>query len=77
MKDYNTLLWVFFVSQGLTDHTDLMRASMFCMECCKEGASVESVKDSSGYKSCLSDLPDSMLTDEKIQEMIDWKPYYI
>ena len=72
-KDHNILLWVFFVSQGLTDNTDLIRASMFCIECCKEGATVESVKQSSGYKSCLCDLPDSMLTDEKISEMINWE----
>lgn len=70
--DYNVLLWVFFVSKGLTDNTDLMRASMFCMEASKEGATVESVKESSGYKSCLYDLPDEWLTDEYITSMLEF-----
>lgn len=72
-KDYNVINWVFFASQGITDNTDLMRTSMLCMDICEPGATVESVKNSTGYRSCLYDIPDRFLTDEKIQEMIDWE----
>ena len=73
VKDYNVLTWVFFVSQGITDNTDLMRCQMLCIEVTKQGATVESVKNSIGYKSCIYDIPDRFLTDEKIQEMIDFE----
>jgi hypothetical protein len=70
--DYNVLVWVFFCSVGITDNTDLMRASLLCMECSKIGATLENVKDSSGYRSCLYDLPDSCLTDEYITKIIEF-----
>ena len=73
MKDINVLTWVFFASKGLTNYVDLMRAQMYIMECVKENATIESVKNSSGYMSCLNDLPNEMLTDEYIQEIIDFK----
>lgn len=73
MKDVYVLTWVFFASKGITDNTDLIRAQMYIMECKKDGATVETVKNSTGYKSCLYDLPDAMLTDEYIQQIIDWK----
>ena len=73
MDRISLLTWVFFVSKGLTDNCDLMRAQMYIMECTKDGATVESVKNSTGYKSCLNDLPDSMLTDEYIKEIIEFK----
>lgn len=73
MKDINILTWVFFCSKGLTDNTDLMRAQLYIIECIKDGATVETVKNSTGYKSCLYDLPNFMLTDSYIQEIIDFK----
>lgn len=72
-KDYNVLTWVFFASQGITDNINLMRCQMLCLAVCTPGATLESVKDSTGYRSCLYDIPDRFLTDEKIQEMIDWE----
>ena len=73
MKDVNILTWVFFASQGITDNCDLMRAQMYIIECRKDGATVQSVKESTGYKSCLYDLHDSFLTDEYIQKIIDFE----
>jgi hypothetical protein len=74
-KDYNVLTWVFFASQGVTDISDLMRVQMLCIHLCDLGekATVEMVKNTSGYKSCIYDIPDRLLSDEKIQEMIDFK----
>jgi hypothetical protein len=71
-KSDHILLWVFFISKGIKDNTDLMRASMLCMAVCQDGATLESVKDSSGYKSCLYDIPDCFLTDEYITEMLEF-----
>lgn len=74
MKNSNTLTWVFFASQGITDNCDLMRAQMLCMQLCELGdnATVEMVKNTAGYKSCIYDIPDILICDEKIQEMIDF-----
>ena len=72
-KDYNVLTWVFFASKGITDMADLMRANMLCMEIVKEGATIESVKKSTGYLSCIHDLPYILISDIKIQEMIDFE----
>lgn len=73
VTDHNVLLWVFFCSKGTFDNTDLMRASMLCMACAEPEATLSRVKQSVGYKSCIYDLPDSMLTDEYIQSIIDFK----
>ena len=75
MKDPNILTWVFFGSQGITDNTDLMRCNILCMEICRQdkNATLKSIKDSSAYKGCIYDIPDKLITDEKIQEIIDWK----
>lgn len=74
MKDGNVLTWVFFVSQGVTDNCDLMRAQMLCFQLCElgENATVDKVKQTAGYRSCLYDIPDHLISDEKIQEMIDF-----
>lgn len=72
-KDHLVILWVFFASQGITDNSDLMRCEMLSLAVCTPGATIASVKDSTGYRSCLYDIPNRFLTDEKIQEMIDWK----
>lgn len=73
LKDPNVLTWVFFVSNGITDKTDLMRCNMLCIQLCKlENPTVEDVKETAGYKSCLYDIPDFLISDEKIQEMIDF-----
>lgn len=73
--DYNTLNWVFFASKGITDNSDLMRTSMLCMavETQGENATIESIKNSDGFKSCIHDIPDHLISDEKIQELIDFK----
>jgi len=72
--DYNILLWVFFVSQGIQDQANLMRCQMLCMEIANmKDATVEKVKQTSGYKSCIYDIPDVLISDEKIQEMIDFE----
>lgn len=72
--DYNVLLWVFFVSQGIQDQADMMRCQMLCMEVANmKDATVEKVKQTSGYKSCIYDIPDVLISDEKIQEMIDFE----
>lgn len=73
MEDLYKLTWIFFASKGITDNCDLMRAQMYIMECRKKDATIETVKDSSGYKSCLYDLPNSFLTDEYIQQIIDFE----
>lgn len=73
MREVNILTWVFFASKGITDNCDLMRAQLYIMECKKDGATVETVKNSTGYKSCLFDLPNAMLTDDYIQQIIEWE----
>ena len=74
MKTPEILTWVFFGSQGITDNIDLMRAMILCTEICRQGtnASVENIKESGSFKGAYYDLPKRLLTDEKIQEMIDW-----
>ena len=69
------LAWVFFGSQGVKDNTDLMRALILCQTICLQGekATVKSVKETSAFVGAAYDLADDLLTDEKIQEMIDWK----
>lgn len=73
-KSVEVLLWVFFVSQGLKDDCDLMRAQLLLLEIERQGelATVESIKKSSGYLSCIHDIPYSLIDDVKIQEMIDF-----
>lgn len=74
-KDAWTLTWVFFASHGIKDNADLIRCNILCMEICRQGesATVESIKETGAYKGCGNDIPDWLLTDEKIQEMINWK----
>ena len=73
-KTSEILTWVFFASQGISDSCDLMRCQMLCMQLCELGdkATVEMVKDTAGYKSCIYDIPDHLISDEKIQEMINF-----
>lgn len=75
MKTPEILAWVFFGSKGITDNIDLMRVNILCMEICRlgENATVENVKKTGAYLGCAYDIPQSFLTDEKIQEMIDFK----
>jgi len=74
-KSANILCWVFFASKGIIDNADLMRCMMLCEEICHQGiiATVSSIKASSAFLSCIHDIPDSYLNDDKIQEMILWK----
>ena len=74
MKTPEILTWVFFGSQGITDNIDLMRAMILCTEICRQGAnaSIENIKETGSYKGCYYNLPKRLLTDEKIQEMINW-----
>jgi hypothetical protein len=74
MKTPEILTWVFFGSEGITDSVDLMRAMILCCEICRQGdsATVETIKETSGFKGAYYDLPKRLLTDEKIQEMIEW-----
>ena len=71
--DSSVLLWVFFVSKGLKDNIDLMRCHMLCMECNTQGATVQSVMNSIGYKSCTNDIPQAFLTEQYIREIIDFR----
>ena len=75
LKSPEMLAWVFFGSQGVKDNTDLMRALILCQTICLQGekATVKSVKETSAFVGAAYDLADDLLTDEKIQEMIDWK----
>lgn len=77
LKNPEILNWVFFISKGIKDNTDLMRTSILCMEICslceKGIATIEAVKNSIGYSTCLNDIPAILLTDEVLQEMIDFK----
>lgn len=75
MKTPEVLTWVFFGSQGITDNIDLMRAMILCQTICLlgENATLESVKSSSAYAGAIYDLPNVLLSDEKIVEMINWK----
>ena len=76
LKNPEVLNWIFFISKGIKDNTDLMRTQMLCMEVCgqceKGTATVESIKKTSGYMSCTNDIPSVLISDEKIQEMIDF-----
>lgn len=77
-KTAEILTWVFFVSQGVTDNTDVVRAFNLCSEICircvdNKKPTLGEIKETSGYRGTLYDLPDKLITDEKIQEMIDWK----
>ena len=74
MKTPEILTWVFFGSQGITDNIDLMRAMILCTEIYRQGtnASVENIKETGSFIGDYYDLPKRLLTDEKIQEMIDW-----
>jgi hypothetical protein len=72
VKDYNVLTWVFFASQGIVDNVNLMRCQLLCMEVIKDGANLESVKESTGYKSCIYDIPDHLISDQKIIEMLNF-----
>lgn len=77
LKTYETLTWVFFMSQGVNDTTDLMRCQMLCMQLCElcesnNTVTVDMVKNTAGYKSCIHDIPDVLMNDVKIQEMIDF-----
>jgi len=69
------LTWVFFGSQGITDNTDLMRCMILCQEICRFGneATVEKIKNTTGYKSCIYNIPYNLISHCKIQEMIDFK----
>ena len=68
------LTWVFFGSEGITDNTDLMRCNMLCLcICTNDLPSVTEVLHSTGYKSCLYDIPDHMLTKEYISKIIDFR----
>lgn len=75
MKNAGILTWVFFGSQGIKDNTDLMRCMILCDVICLQGekATIESIKQTGAYKGCLYDIPNYLITDEKIQEMINWK----
>ncbi len=75
MKTPEILTWVFFASQGITDNTDLMRCHILAMEICRLGndATIKKIKETSGYRSCICDIPDHLICDLRIQEMIDWK----
>lgn len=61
---------MFFASQGISDNSDLMRCQLLCLEAIKDGMTLELLKDSTGYRSCLYDIPDHLLTDEKLTEML-------
>lgn len=75
LKNPDVLTWVFFASQGITDNTDLMRCMLLCQDICRldDKATVENIKDMTGYRSCLYDIPSDLISDEKIQEMITFK----
>jgi len=68
------LTWVFFGSQGITDNTDLMRCMILCQDICGlENPTVEKIKDMGGYRSCLYNIPDYLISDENLQKIIDWE----
>jgi len=75
LKNPEVLCWVFFASQGISDNTDLIRCLILCSEICAKGDSVnlKNIKESSAYKCCLYDIPNHLISDSKIQEMIDFK----
>lgn len=72
--DYNILTFEFFRSQGITDDIDIMRCQTLCIQikAFEELATVEMVKNSMVFKCCMYDIPAHLITDEKIQEMIDF-----
>lgn len=43
--DSSVLLWVFFVSKGIKDNTDLMRCQMLCMVCNEPNATTMKIVD--------------------------------
>ncbi len=73
------LCWVFFGANGIKDNTDLMRCMNFCYEVENQMkmknhiTTIESLKNTSGYLGMTNDIPDSLISDEKIQKMIDFK----
>jgi len=72
------LCWVFFGSQGITDYIDLMRCHNFCMTVENQKnngneVTVESLKKTGNYLGMTNDIPNRLITDEKIQEIIDFK----
>lgn len=74
LKNPEVLCWVFFLSQGIQDNIDLMRCHVLCNEICSKGefATVKEIKESSAYKCCIYDIPNHLISDEKIQEMINF-----
>jgi hypothetical protein len=75
LKTPEMLAWVFFGSQGVKDGADIMRSLILCQTICLQGekATVKSVKETAAFVGAAYDIADSLLTDAKIQEMIDWK----
>jgi hypothetical protein len=77
MKTPEILCWVFFRSQGVKDHVDLLRAlilcEVICLQCEDSKPTIEAIKETGAFKGAIYDLPKNLLTDEKLQEMIDFK----
>ena len=60
-------------ANNVEDNTDLIRCQMLCMEICfQDNPTVESIKNSQGYKSCICNIPDSLISEEAIQAMINF-----
>ena len=73
-KDVSILTWVFFGSNGITDNVDLTRCNMLCMEIVNyPEKTIEEIKKTSGYLSCIHDIPSHLISDEKLLEIKNWR----
>ena len=68
------LAWVFFVSKGITDNMILIECLDFCQQFNEKNVTVESVKNSNSFESLKKIIWVELISDKRIQEMIDFNP---
>lgn len=64
------LTLMFAQELNVTDNTDLMRCNILAMEIERENHTLESIKETSGYRGCHYDVP---FNDEFLQKLLDKK----
>lgn len=66
----NDIMKLFFEPHGIKDDIVILRAQLYCLECTKKLASVDTVKNSFGYRISKEHLPKEVLSDEYIERII-------
>ena len=68
----NDIIRVFFEPHGIKDNIIMLRAKLYCLECTKNCASIDTVKNSFGYRISKEYLPKEVLSDEYIERIINY-----